>query len=32
MPPQAGFEPKLDPVSDEERKCLEGYLKALSGQ
>ena len=32
MPPQAGFEPKLDPVSDEERTCLEGYLKALSGQ
>ncbi len=32
MPPQAGFEPKLDPVNDAERKCLEGYLKAIAGQ
>jgi hypothetical protein len=32
MPPQVGFEPKLDPVTDEERTCLEGYLKAISGQ
>jgi hypothetical protein len=32
MPPQAGFEPKLDPVSDEERKCLEGFLRAATGQ
>jgi hypothetical protein len=32
MPPQSTFEPKLEPVSDEERTCLEGYLRALSGQ
>jgi hypothetical protein len=28
MPPQMGFEPKLEPVSAEELKCLEGFLRA----
>jgi hypothetical protein len=31
MPPQMGFEPKLEPVSDEERTCLEGFLRAATG-
>jgi hypothetical protein len=31
MPPQMGYEPKLEPVSDEERKCLEGFLRAATG-
>jgi hypothetical protein len=32
MPPQAGFEPKMAVLNADETKCIENFLKAISGQ
>jgi hypothetical protein len=32
MPPQMGYEPKMDPLRPEELKCLEGFLRAIARQ